>query len=191
MQLVLASGSPRRRELLAVLGVPFIVRESNVPEVFSPTLTPAENAMSLARQKAEAVARELSYDAAVIGADTIVVLEGEIFGKPQDAEDARRMLRFLSGKTHEVITGLCVTDGQRQTLMAYERTEVTFADLSENEITAYLATGEPLDKAGAYGIQGPAAAFISRICGCYFNVVGLPLYRLTRMLRAFGMTVLE
>jgi len=194
-KIILASGSPRRRELLGLLGLPFTVRASDFDEGSVPTagLTPAEWVRRLAEGKARAVAAQLSGDALVLGADTTVFLDGEYLNKPHDAEGARRMLRRLSGRTHEVHTGLClveVTEGQiTRTATDATRTLVTFDPLSEPIIDAYVATGEPLDKAGAYGIQGKALSFIPGIQGDYFNVVGLPLHRLCGLLERFGVSV--
>ena len=192
-RLVLASASPRRRELLALLGVPFDVEVSAFDEesVSTVGLTPAQWVMRLAEGKARAVARETGDPVVVIGADTTVVLDGEYLNKPRDAADARAMLRRLSGRTHEVFTGICVLEGRHGALRYsdtvlhvhtdFAATFVTFDRLSEATIAAYVATGEPLDKAGAYGIQGAALAFIPAIQGDYFNVVGLPV-ELTRSL---------
>lgn len=175
--LVLASASPRRRELLARAGFQFTVAPASICE----DLRPGENAVAyvtrLAREKADAVyaQMELPQSAVVLGADTTVVApNGEILGKPADAADAARMLRLLSGATHHVITGVAVASA-RGVETAAEVTHVTVLTLSNEEINAYIATGEPMDKAGAYAIQGYAARWIPRIHGCYFNVVGLPL----------------
>lgn len=179
--IVLASGSPRRRELLASTGIPFRVVVSDADEIAPEDMAPAEVAMRNAQAKALAIACELPASSTVIGADTIVVLDGSIFGKPRDEQDARRMLRELSGKAHEVITGVCVArDGACETFA--DVTKVHFKQLTDEEIAAYVATGEPLDKAGAYGIQGGAAVFVERIEGDYDNVVGLPVKRLQRAL---------
>jgi len=198
--LILASASPRRRELLAQAGYVFEVRPAHVNE----DARPGENAIAyvtrLAREKAEAVynreqgdlgTREQKdtgpdADAAVeglvvLGADTTVEVDGQILAKPEDAADAARMLRLLSGRTHRVITGVAVVTA-RGAHVAAEVTGVKFLTLSEAEIAAYIATGEPMDKAGAYGIQGRAAKWIPRVEGCYFNVVGLPLALVSTML---------
>ncbi|MGH9591118.1 MAG: Maf family protein [Terracidiphilus sp.] len=189
--LVLASASPRRRELLAQAGYTFEVRPANVPEDPRPGEEPVVYVVRLAREKAEAVYRELAgrHDAetvdagelAVLGADTTVVVDGEILGKPKDAADATRMLRMLSGRTHRVITGVALATAEG-TEVAAEATAVRFVTVPEEEIAAYVGTGEPMDKAGAYAIQGRAARWIPRIEGCYFNVVGLPLALVTAML---------
>ncbi len=180
-RLVLASTSPRRRELLGVLGLPFEVVGSDFDEGSIPpaALEPGAWVTALAEGKARAVAARAEGHALVIGADTTVVLDGDILNKPQDDADARRMLRRLSGQTHTVFTGLCLVETQNGTLVRaatdFAQTAVTFAPLSDAVIDAYVATGEPRDKAGAYGIQGKALAFIPGIQGDYFNVVGLPL----------------
>lgn len=179
--LILASGSPRRRKLLEDAGIAFRVAVSDAEEISASDASPAEVARRNARRKAEAVAASQEPAAIVIGADTIVVLEGRIFGKPVDEENAARMLRELSGRTHQVITGVCIVrDGASETFA--ETTDVTFRQLDDDEIAAYVATGEPLDKAGAYGIQGLGGKLVERIEGDYDNVVGLPMTRLQRAL---------
>lgn len=181
LDIVLASGSPRRKELLASAGIPFRVVVSDADEIAPEDMAPAEVAMSNAQAKALAVACELPASSTVIGADTIVVLDGHIFGKPLDGQDAVRMLHQLSGRTHQVITGVCVVrEGASETFA--ETTNVAFKPLSDEEVDNYVATGEPLDKAGAYGIQGGAGAFVDHIDGDYDNVVGLPVKRLQRAL---------
>lgn len=186
--LVLASASPRRRELLAQAGFSFIVRPSAIPEEMQPGENPIAFAMRLAREKADAVfndqaATETPEDPLlVLGADTVVISpSGEVLGKPLDAQDAARMLRALSGATHAVVTGVALVS-RLGAEVASELTYVTMQTLSDKEIAAYIETGEPMDKAGAYGIQGRAAAWIPRIHGCYFNVVGLPLALVAAML---------
>ena len=182
---ILASASPRRRELLAQAGFTFEVVPADVPEVQKPGEDPIHFVTRLAREKAEAVAatHTLTPDTLVLGADTIVVVDEEILGKPRDEADAARMLRQLSGKTHQVITGVCLAKG-RERQRAAEVTFVRFNTLSDPEIDAYVATGEPLDKAGAYAIQGRAGRWVPRIHGCYFNVVGLPLALVSSMIEA-------
>jgi len=186
--LVLASASPRRRELLAGLGFAFRVLPSDYREA-NGRLAPEAAACAHARGKAEAVALA-QPGPLVIGADTLVVVDGQALGKPRDAEDAAAMLRRLSGRAHLVITGLALAryepNCQRLTSrVEASLSEVHFRPLAEAEIAAYVAAGEPFDKAGAYGIQGLAAQFITGITGCYFNVMGLPLELLTRMLNAW------
>ncbi|MGG3888706.1 Maf family protein [Metabacillus fastidiosus] len=184
-RLILASGSPRRRELLENLRIPFSVIVSEIEEIIDPNLSPAETVMSLALQKAEAVA-ENYRDVYVMGADTVVVLDGQILGKPKDEADAIDMLKKLSGRAHDVFTGVALVHGTENHLF-YERTKVTFWDLSEQEIYKYAGTKEPLDKAGAYGIQGFGSLLVKEIHGDYFSVVGLPVARTVRELRAFGL----
>src|SRR5579862_5042741 len=185
--LVLASASPRRRELLAQAGFSFEVRPAHIPEDPNDGEDPIAYVTRLAREKAEVVYRELADGGAlseelfVLGADTTVTLDNHILGKPEDAADAARMLRMLSGRSHRVITGVAVVT-QKRSEVAAEATAVRFLTLSDEEIAAYVASGEPMDKAGAYAIQGRAARWIPRIEGCYFNVVGLPLALVTTML---------
>ena len=179
--LVLASASPRRRDLLARLGLAFDVRPTDADETWPEDLAPGPAAAEVALRKARAA----DVDALVLAADTVVVLDGDVLGKPADADGAARTLRRLSGRTHEVATGLALRLNGRETT-AYETTRVTFADLSDDEIAAYVATGSPLDKAGSYGIQDDlGAVFVERIEGDYFNVVGLPLRRFYTTLCAF------
>lgn len=181
MKVVLASKSPRRRELMGLLDIAFSVRVADVEEILLPDATPAEQASHLSYIKAKAVAKPGEI---VIGADTIVVLGSRILGKPKDKQEAVRMLQMLSGNTHRVMTGVTVLSDQ-QTVSCTEITEVTFRCLTEQEILRYVDTLEPMDKAGAYGIQGGAAKFVEGIRGDYFNVVGLPVCRLSQILRDF------
>ena len=187
---VLASSSPRRRELLCNAGIAFEIQAEEVPEVHTPGEKPIDFALRLACAKADAVARNRPQDF-VLGADTIVIVEGEILGKPTDAKDAARMLRLLSNKSHEVTTAVCLAcpaiSGQHpEKLTAFETTRVHMSALSDEDIAAYIATGEPMDKAGAYAIQGIASRWIDRIEGDYFNVVGLPVALVYGMLRTSG-----
>ena len=184
--LVLASASPRRQELLRNAGISFTVQPADVDETPLPGELPRECAERLARDKALAVWRLRPQDV-VLGADTIVVVDEAILGKPIDAADAARMLRQLSGRVHRVITGVCVVEAagtgeNRELRTASETTLVTMNDLSDDEIREYVATGEPMDKAGAYAIQGMASRWIPRIEGDYSNVVGLPVALVYRML---------
>jgi septum formation protein len=177
-KLILASASPRRRELLAQAGYLFEVQASSVDESRRPGECGIRFAIRLAREKAQEVfaLRQSSGDPTlVLGADTVVVCDGEILGKPADAADATRMLLLLSGRTHHVVTGVAVVAGAQVVEVAAEVTQVTVRTLSPQEIADYVAGGEPMDKAGGYAIQGYAARWIPRISGCYFNVVGLPL----------------
>lgn len=179
--LILASASPRRAELLRNAGISFTVDPAHVPEEPSPGELPLAYAQRLARDKALAVLARHPEDT-VVGADTVVVVDEHLLEKPSDAEDAARMLHLLSGRTHEVITGVCVANcGFEQT--EAEVTQVSFAPISDDEIAAYIRTGEPMDKAGAYAIQGIASRWAKRIDGCYFNVVGLPVPRVYKLLR--------
>ncbi len=185
-RLVLASRSPRRQALLRQLGLMFDVVESGVLETFDDGKSPEENVKSVARQKASAVARGLS-DAIVIGADTTVVLDGALFGKPADEKEAAGMLRKLSGRTHEVFTGFALIDRPSgRSVTSAEVTRVTFRTLSDSEIDDYVRSGSPMDKAGAYGIQDDyGAVFVSRIDGCFYNVVGFPLTNFYLTMSAF------
>lgn len=181
MELVLASGSPRRLELLKLITEDFSVIPADCEEHFDSALSPEEAVKALARQKAESVSKKYP-DKTVIGADTTVFCGETPLGKPKDTDDARRMLYMLSGKTHDVITAVAVARGGK-TLKAFaEETRVEFYTLSEKEIEEYIGTGEPMDKAGAYGIQGKGALIIKRINGDYYNVMGLPVARLSREL---------
>lgn len=185
-KIILASNSPRRLDLLRQIGIEPVVVPSHVPEVIKEGESSEDAALRLAAEKAGEVARRFK-EGLVIGADTIVVIDGEQLGKPKDREDAQRMLGLLSGRSHTVITGLAVIDaGTSELKKTLVRTSVRFKPLSDEEINAYIATGDPMDKAGAYGIQGRAAAFIDGIEGCYSNVVGLPLSELAEILKSFG-----
>ncbi len=182
---LLASQSPRRRELLTLIGIPHVVRPADIDERFLPGEEPPAHAQRLAREKAAVVAR-IEPDAVVIGSDTIVVVDGDVLGKPADADQARVMLRRLSGRSHTVMTAVAVRwhDEER---VAVEQVEVTFGVLDDARIDAYIATGEPMDKAGAYGIQGYGATIVERVEGDYFSVMGLPLFRLARLLEELGL----
>ena len=182
--LVLASASPRRQELLRNAGIAFEVQPADIPEDPLPGELAKECAERLAREKALAIARQRPHDV-VLGADTVVVVDGQLLGKPSDAADAVRMLRLLSGRNHQVITGVClVLSGQPS--VASETTVVTMSEITGEDIVAYVATGEPMDKAGAYAIQGIASRWIPRIEGDYSNVVGLPVALAHSMLRLAG-----
>jgi septum formation protein len=177
MDLVLASQSPRRSELLQLAGFAFRVRSRPVAEIRAAGEAPRNYVMRLAREKAAASWE--GRNEVVLGADTIVVLGERVFEKPADASEAKEMLQSLSGRSHTVITGICLKH-PHGVIVDAESTEVTFAQFDSDEIDAYVASGEPMDKAGAYGIQGPASKFVERIEGCYFNVMGLPLARVYR-----------
>lgn len=193
--LVLASASPRRQELLHNAGIAFVAQPANVPEVLNPNERPQAFAERLAREKAQAIFQDRPTDF-ILGADTVVVVDEQVLGKPEDPADAARMLRLLSGRTHTVITGVCLLGPQWRTKsqeptatfpdVRSEATLVTMESLSEEEIRSYVATGEPMDKAGAYAIQGRTSRWISRIEGDYFNVVGLPVCLVSKMLREHG-----
>ncbi len=192
--LVLASASPRRQELLRNVGVSFTVHPTNIPEQSLVGESADDCAKRLAREKAR-VAFQTQRKNFILGADTVVVVDGKIFGKPRDAADAARMLRELSGRTHQVKTGVCLigpsrTEDEKLEIdfedLRCETTTVTMDTLSEEDIRAYVASGEPMDKAGSYAIQGIAARWIPRIEGDYFNVVGLPVSLVYRMLREHG-----
>jgi len=187
MKLILASASPRRAEILRNAGIPFSVLSSAVDETPVPAESPQDLVRRLALAKAELVAARAVGPAIVIAADTIVALEGTILGKPRTSEDARQMLAKLSGRTHTVMTGISLIrlpDIESREFI--ETTQVHFASISKEEITKYLSSGEPFDKAGAYAIQGLGGRFIPRIDGCYFNIVGLPLARLCKELTELG-----
>lgn len=182
MAIILASQSPRRRELLRQIGLEdFLVIPAKGEEKMTDDLTPAQLVEELSRQKAEEVAAQRGPEDIIIGADTVVALEHQVLGKPGTPERAAEMLRRLSGREHQVYTGVTVIKGDK-TITAHEMTNVYFRKMTEEEIQWYVSTGEPLDKAGAYGIQGRGARFIPRIEGDYANVVGLPVCRLAAML---------
>jgi septum formation protein len=183
LNLVLASASPRRRELLAGLGLRFTVRPAGVDETPRDGEEPGAYVLRLAQEKAAVVARDGEI---VLAADTTVVVDGEILGKPVDEEDARRMLRRLSGREHEVLTGLALCEAGGRDASAVERSRVRMAALSEHEIAWYAATGEPLDKAGAYAIQGLGSLFVEAVAGNYSNVVGLPIPAVYRLFDRLG-----
>ncbi len=189
-KLILASSSPRRAELMKQIGLNFEIKVSSVDETLLPGLSPPELVERLAERKAAAVARELN-DGIVIGADTVVVWRGQVLGKPLSEPEAFDMLAKLQGGVHEVFTGVALIDARSgKVLVEHEKTRVFFRAMEEEEINRYVASGEPFDKAGAYGVQGLAAIFIKRLEGCYTNVVGLPLARLSVMLKEFGFKVL-
>lgn len=183
-RIILASQSPRRRELLTLVGIAHEVRPADIDESVLPGEVPEAHAERLAREKAHTVAA-LEPGGVVVAADTIVVVDGRILGKPTDDADARRMLRDLAGRAHTVFTAMAVARGER-TVSAVERVAVTVRPLADDEIAAYVATGEPRDKAGAYGIQGHGATLVERIDGDFFAVVGLSLVRLVALLREAG-----
>ena len=183
VRVVLASQSPRRRELLTLIGIAHEVRPANIDETYLPGETPRSHAERLARGKAAAIASEGTV---TIGSDTIVVVDGDVLGKPRDEKDAARMLRRLSGRSHVVMTGVAV-DWNGRLESAVEEVGVTFRQLDDRDISAYIATREPMDKAGAYGIQGFGATIVERVDGDYFAVMGLPLNRMVRLLERVGL----
>lgn len=190
-KIVLASGSPRRQELLRRIGLTdFDVRVPETEEAYPAGLTPAEIVAHISREKADAAAKLCTPEELVITADTMVFLEEQRLGKPRDEADALRMLTALQGRTHTVCTGVTVRQGARS-LTEVEATAVTFRPASESELLGYIRTGEPMDKAGAYGVQGKGALLVERLEGDFFNVMGLPLLRLSRMLGQFGVSFFD
>ena len=189
MALILASSSPRRQALLTMLGLSYTVRTAGIDETMDPRRGAEAEVARICRAKADAVLPELEPEDVVIAADTVVCLDGRILGKPKSPEEARAMLVALSGRTHQVRTGVTVCTKTRA-LTEVDLTGVTFRPLSEAEIAAYVEGGEPMDKAGAYGAQGLGSIFVERLDGDYFNVMGLPLCRLSRMLEQFGIAIL-
>lgn len=190
MQIILASQSPRRRELLTQMGLPFTVRVADIDEQLQRDLPPAELVARISAEKAAAVAAEVNDpDALIIAADTVVTVDGTVLGKPRDEADAKRMLSLLSGRAHRVFTGFTLQQGAR-VVSHSEETEVHFRPLSDEEISAYIATGEPMDKAGAYGIQGRGSLLVRSLSGDYFNVMGLPVCALGQALKEFGVQCL-
>ena len=180
MKLILASQSPRRKELLGLFHIPFEIRVADIDETMDPNGDPFHEVARVSRCKALAIPRE--EEAVVIAADTIVVCQGKVLGKPHSQEEAQQMLTLLSGRDHQVMTGVTVLRGQQENVFT-EVTDLHFRELSQGEILAYVRSGEPMDKAGAYGIQGGAALFCSRLVGDYYNVMGLPVCRLGEVLR--------
>lgn len=189
MNLILASNSPRRREILRNADFSFTVQPAHIDETLQPNERAEDYVLRLAEAKGQLIAATArgSENTFVIGADTTVVCNGRIFGKPADPADAREMLRALSGATHEVLTGIAIIRASdRKNVAEVATTRVTFLPLADGDIDSYIASGEPFDKAGAYGIQGIGGKFVSRIEGCYFNVMGLPLSRVWQALRSLG-----
>lgn len=185
-RVILASASPRRRELLRLVGIDHEIRPADIDESYLPGERPNAHAERLARGKAETIASVAGPEVVTIGSDTIVVVDGDVLGKPRDRQHAKEMLRRLSGRSHVVMTGVAVA-WRGQTLSGVEEVGVTFRDLSDDEIDLYIDTGEPMDKAGAYGIQGFGATIVARVDGDYFAVMGLALNRLARLLRDAGL----
>lgn len=188
MQLILASASPRRKELLGLFHIPFVIRVADIDETMDDTKSPSDEVARVSRLKALAVERQA--DDIVIAADTIVVCSGKVLGKPGSETEAVSMLQLLSGRDHQVMTGCTVLHGDRTETFT-EVTDLHFRDLSRKEIEAYVASGEPMDKAGSYGIQGGAALFCERMAGDYYNVMGLPVCRLGQVLKQIAPEVME
>ena len=184
MEIILASASPRRKELLELINLKFEIKASNIEEIMNENLSLEEKVEDLSYQKANDTASKLSGDYLVIGADTIVEINGEILGKPKDKTDAKRMLKLLSGKEHHVITAITLipTNDKDNFIKIHEKTKVKFIELDDYKIDKYIDSGEPMDKAGAYAIQGLGVMFVKGIEGCYTNVVGLPIPLLTNIL---------
>ena len=188
MQLILASQSPRRKELLGLFHIPFTVRIADIDETMDPAKAPYDEVARVSLLKAKAV--EANAEDVVIAADTIVVCDGKTLGKPHSEEEAAGMLRLLSGRDHQVMTGMTVLRGDTHRSIT-EVTDIHFRVLSENEIARYVASGEPMDKAGAYGIQGGAALFAEKMVGDYYNVMGLPVCRLWQLLSQIAPEIME
>ena len=188
MNLILASASPRRQELLKLFGIPFSIRVADIDETMKQDAPPFEEVARVSRMKALAVPR--GADDVVIAADTIVVCEGKVLGKPRDEADAKAMLRLLSGRDHQVMTGCTVLRGSISETFT-EVTDLHFRELSDREIDRYVASGEPMDKAGSYGIQGGAALFCTHMVGDYYNVMGLPVCRLGQTLKSMAPEMME
>ncbi|MDO7786260.1 Maf family protein [Desulforamulus aquiferis] len=188
--IILASASPRRQELLANLGIDFVIRVSEVDETLEEHISPAQQVERLAERKAAAVAVDIQ-DGLVIGADTLVFNAGQVLGKPINREDAVKMIETLQGKSHEVFTGIAVIDAATgQAVVTHQATAVRFKSMTREQIERYVNTGEPMDKAGGYAVQGKASVFIDSIRGCYYNVVGLPVSKLADVLRRFGVEII-
>ena len=188
MELILASQSPRRKELLGLFHIPFVIRVADIDEAMDQNKAPFDEVARVSRLKALAVER--NHEDMVIAADTIVVCNGKVLGKPHSQEEAVQMLTLLSGRDHQVMTGVTVIAGEKEETFT-EVTDIHFRPLSETEIRAYVATGEPMDKAGAYGIQGGAALFAEKLVGDYYNVMGLPVCRLWQAVSRLAPQILE
>ena len=188
-KIILASGSPRRKEIFAKLQLPFEVQTSNYVEDMGLPLSPTELAQFLSAGKAESVSKE-NLDALIIAADSFVIYQNKLLGKPKTEQEAVSMLKMLSGKENDILTGVTILDGSTgEKISFHEITKVFMRDISEKEIEAYVKTGEPLDKAGAYALQGLGAIFIKRIEGDFFNAMGLPLARVAQELQKFGVNI--
>ena len=190
MAIILASKSPRRQELMRLLGLEFTIHTADIDETMNPALPPEQEVARVSGLKAAEIAKTAGADDVIVAADTIVVVDGAVLGKPKDKADAQRMLRLLSGREHEVMTGLSVWHEGRLRQQVV-KTRVHFRPMTDAEIAAYIATGEPMDKAGSYGIQGYGAIFIDHLEGDYFSVMGLPLCPLEHLLRGCGVHILR
>ncbi len=193
-RIILASQSPRRRELLENIGLEFEVKVDNSPEIVDETMEIEEIVKCLSAKKAENVSKTLdNEDCVVIAADTVVAFEDRILGKPKDEEDAKNMLKILSGNVHFVYTGISVLDNKTgKRISDFEKTKVRFREITDSEINSYIKSGEPMDKAGSYGIQGLGSVFVEKICGDYFNIVGLPVSKLCGILKnEFGIGIFD
>ena len=188
MNIILASKSPRRKELLELLDLDFKIITADIDETMNPTLPVADEVMRLSYEKAAAIKPQVSDDTIIISADTIVELDGVVMGKPKDKDDAFKMLKSLSGNTHNVLSGVTVMQGEKHVSKTVV-TQVNFRDISDDEINTYIETLEPMDKAGSYGIQGRGSKFVSGIVGDYFNVVGLPVCELSLILKEFNINI--
>ncbi len=188
MNFILASKSPRRKELLSLLDIDFKILSADIDETINPSLSVSDEVARLSYQKALAVTQLAPDDAVIISADTVVELDGRVMGKPKSQDDAFYMLKSLSGKSHNVLTAVTVLKGKKH-LTKTVTTSVTFRNVTDDEILSYIKTGEPMDKAGAYGIQGRASKFVKKIDGDYFNVVGLPVCELCTMLKQFDINI--
>lgn len=188
MRIILASQSPRRRELLGLFHIPFEIKVADIDETMDPRKAACDEVARVSRCKAEAIQR--TEDDIIIAADTIVVCQGTVLGKPHSEDEAKQMLRLLSGRDHQVMTGMTVCRGE-ESITVTEVTDIHFRELSRQEIEAYVATGEPMDKAGAYGIQGGAALFAEKMVGDYYNVMGLPVCKLWTILREVSPEILN
>jgi septum formation protein len=190
-KIILASASPRRKELLESMGLKFDIIPSQIEEIIDDKNFSTELIENLAEEKAADVAKNTDFPAIIIGSDTVVVINNNVLGKPKDEKDAFNMLKMLSGKTHQVISGIAIIDTEsNKTIKDSVTSNVTFKELSEKEINAYIATKEPMDKAGAYAIQGLAGMFVKEIKGCYSNIVGISVFKLAEMLNELGVEIL-
>lgn len=190
-KIILASGSPRRKELLTSLGLDFEVIKSDFEEDIENKLFSNELIINLAEEKVKDVAKKTKKPSIIIGADTVVIIDNEILGKPLNEQDAFNMLKKLSNRTHKVVTAIAIFDTEKNKMLSEAVTsKVTFKELSDDEIKKYIKTGEPMDKAGSYGIQAYGGLFVNDISGCYFNIVGLSIHKLGEMLKTFGINIL-